>query len=295
MLKIGKCLELRTTKCTRMKNSMKISVAMATYNGEKFIEEQLKSIMFQSRKVDELVISDDCSNDRTVTIATGFIKKNNLNWKVLTNQGSHGVKNNFYNSLSHVNGDVVILCDQDDIWLGEKVEQIENTFMQFPQIQALNTSFEYIDEFGKKILIPQNSMMANNNLIPKKIVKSELSKIPFEFVINKNISPGMTMAVSKEIVDIYLNYSRKAYLHDHELNCIAALLDGLFYYDKVLSKYRIHSSQTVSISNIQKLSIWSKCLKKIKEVRAFVPVQKLFLYEMKDVSIQIGGGNAYRI
>lgn len=274
---------------------MKISVAMATYNGEKFIEEQLKSIMFQSRKVDELVISDDCSNDRTVAIATDFIKKNNLNWKVLTNQGSHGVKNNFYNVLSHVNGDVVILCDQDDIWLGEKVEYIENTFIQFPQIKALNTSFVYIDEFGKEILIPQNSMMANNNLIPKKIVKSELSKIPFEFVINKNISPGMTMAVSKEIVDIYLNYSRKAYLHDHELNCIAALLDGLFFYDKVLSKYRIHSSQTVSISNVQKSSIWSKCLKKIKEVRAFVPVQKFFLYEMKDVSIQIGGGNAYRI
>lgn len=269
---------------------MKISVAMASYNGERFIEEQLKSIMAQTRKVDELIISDDGSNDRTVAISRDFIKKNNLNWKVLINTGPHGVKNNFFNVLSHVHGDIVILCDQDDIWMKEKVECIEKLFLQFPQIQGLNTSFKYIDEFGKEILTKKKIAMANNNLIPEKLLKGEISKIPFEFVISKNISPGMTMAVSKKTVDLYLNYSKKAYLHDHELNCIAALLGGLYFYNKILSEYRIHTNQAVSISNIRRASIRSKCVEKIHNVKTFILVQKIFINEMKDVSICVGEG-----
>ena len=262
---------------------MKISVAMASYNGEEFIERQLETIRDQTRMVDEVIISDDASKDNTVGIIKEFITENGLNWKLLTNEGDHGVKSNFYNALANTQGDIVVLCDQDDVWEKDKIESIEKAFEQKKDILSLNSSFCYIDEKENLISTKLKGNKANNNLIPQKLVEGKFNKIPFQFVINKNISPGMTMAVSRKIVDIYLKYSNRSFLHDHELNCIAAMFGGLYFYDEKLVKYRIHENQTVSISNIHKTRLKDKFLKKMDEVISFVPAQQRFLDEMAKI------------
>ena len=146
----------------------------------------------------------------------------------------------------------MVLCDQDDIWLPEKLQEKESAFKENSNISVLNTSFKYIDENDKFIKAENKKGTSNNNLILHEIQENATENIPLDLVINKNISPGMTMAGRKDIIKEYLKYSNNRSLHDFELNCVGALFDGLYFYNKVLSYYRIHQNQAVSIGNIKK-------------------------------------------
>lgn len=98
---------------------MKISVCMATYNGEKYVLEQLRSIMKQLKEDDEIIVSDDGSTDDTL----GVIKSlNDSRIHIFHNAGEHGYTKNFENALNHANGDIIFISDQDDVWMDNKVE-----------------------------------------------------------------------------------------------------------------------------------------------------------------------------
>ena len=95
-----------------------ISVCMASYNGEKYIAEQIASILSQLGENDELIVSDDCSTDHTIDVVNSF-KDSRI--KIFINHGVHGYTGNFYNALLHANGDYIFLSDQDDVWCPNKV------------------------------------------------------------------------------------------------------------------------------------------------------------------------------
>src|SRR3954452_14743734 len=99
----------------------KLSVALATYNGERFIAEQLKSIITQLDENSEVIISDNGSTDRTIEIITSFNDKR----IVLLHCSQRGLISNFENALNKVSGDIIFLSDQDDIWLGNKVQIVK--------------------------------------------------------------------------------------------------------------------------------------------------------------------------
>lgn len=96
-----------------------ISVCMATYNGEKYIQDQINSILYQLGEDDELIISDDGSIDRTLEIIREI---DDSRIKLVINSGKHGYTGNFYNSLKKANGDIIFLSDQDDVWMNNKVK-----------------------------------------------------------------------------------------------------------------------------------------------------------------------------
>ena len=95
-----------------------ISVCMATYNGEKYIREQIDSILAQLGDKDELIVSDDGSADATLSIVRSF---SDPRIKIISNTGKHGTNGNFENALKHAQGDYIFLSDQDDVWLPGKV------------------------------------------------------------------------------------------------------------------------------------------------------------------------------
>ena len=107
-----------------MERHYPISVAMATYNGEKYIKEQLDSILSQLNEIDEIVISDDDSTDNTRNIINSF---NDKRIKLLDGP-KNGVKQNFANAIENCVGKYIFLSDQDDIWENNKVERVLNTF-----------------------------------------------------------------------------------------------------------------------------------------------------------------------
>ena len=222
-----------------MSNRFTVAVALATYNGEYYIKEQLLSIKNQTYSVDEVVICDDASCDNTVKIVKDFIYENALNWKLVINDKNVGYKLNFKNCLSQISSDLVFLCDQDDIWLPEKVEEILEIFLKNPSCLGVNSAYTCIDANGENI--DKKSLKKSFKLTDKD------KKISFEQVIKQNTTPGCTSCYKKSVVEEYLQVTDSSLPHDWELNILAAKSDGLYYVDKALTKYRLHGSNAIGL------------------------------------------------
>ena len=101
---------------------MTLSVAIATYNGARFLREQLDSIYRQTHLPDEVVVSDDGSTDGTLAILEEYKQRYGLKYSV--NQGKHGVNANFFKAMALCTGELISICDQDDIWFPNKLETL---------------------------------------------------------------------------------------------------------------------------------------------------------------------------
>ena len=251
-----------------------VSVALATYNSKKYILEQLTSILNQKIPVDEVMIQDDCSHDDTVEIVKKFIGDNNLkNWIIEKNEKNLGYILTFKKAIKRCKGDIIILCDHDDIWLENKNEIIINVFNENKNVLALATSFIEIDENGKKIDTKNKVGHANNNLIRHRIKKNKLNKMRFKDVAIFNISPGCTCAFSSKIKEEII---KEDYFlpHDLQIMNIAALKYGLFYLDKITTKYRIYSNNTIGLGHQivydKRTKLIQNGLKEKKEIKRLI-------------------------
>lgn len=219
-----------------------ISVAMASYNGEKYILEQLESIYNQTVKVDELVIVDDCSRDGTVALVKEFIEHHSdCNIRFYENEKNLGYKKNFYKALSLCKGDIIFLSDQDDIWEEYKVEMLQKIFDENEEVSLVSSSFMHVDGHG-------NKNDENKKAYKRWIRKDELVYVPIEDLLFHNISQGCSMAMRKEIKDIYLEHFTDELPHDRILNVIAAMQKKCYYLNKPLFYYRIHDNNTIGLN-----------------------------------------------
>lgn len=122
---------------------MRISVAMASYNGEKYIEKQIRSILNQTYPVDEIVVSDDGSSDKTIEILNKIEDKR---IHVFNNNGRKGYCGNFENALKICTGDYIFLADQDDLWMSNKVQSFINFIEKHPSVSCVFSNGILIDE-----------------------------------------------------------------------------------------------------------------------------------------------------
>ena len=227
----------------------KVSVALATFNGEKYISKQLHSLLFQRRTIDEVIIVDDASTDKTADIVRDFIEKNQLlNWHLYINEKNIGFLKNFKSAIEKTTGDIIFLCDQDDIWCKTKVDSMLNRFESDDRIKAIYSGFNIIDENDNVVHARKKMFHSNNNLIKFRIEPFETVKIDLSTICKYNISPGCTLAFTREVKDIYLEKTKSICVHDWEIALIAAFLDGLYFFNTPLTHYRVHSSNTIGLS-----------------------------------------------
>lgn len=167
---------------------MTVSVCMGIYNGEKYIGKQLDSILGQTRKADEVILCDDCSRDRTVEIVRQFIERNGLqeSWKLYCNTENKGYPGNYYYAMSLCTGDAVFLADQDDIWVGTKLERMCSVLEQHPEANVVACKFGLMDEKDEKI----HAMMAPTH--SKETGK--LRRVGLRDIFYKYQWPGMVLA-----------------------------------------------------------------------------------------------------
>lgn len=228
-----------------------ISVAMTTYNGEKFVEKQLLSILKQTRKPDEVIIVDDCSTDNTVKLVNSFIEDNALyNWKLFILPTNGGFIKSFNEAISKISGDIIFLCDQDDIWLPNKIEIMSELMLMNPRILSLASSFKKIDANDKELVSRSNPFSTNNNLIRKKIKPNKCVKIsPFRAVAY-NVSPGCTCAFRSSIKAVFskLNDEHMGLVHDWKINLIAGIRDGLYFLNTPTILYRLHNNNSLGLN-----------------------------------------------
>jgi len=212
-----------------------ISVCMAAYNGEKYIAEQVKSILLQLEKDDELIVSDDGSTDDTIKILESF---NDSRIKIFHNEkkieGEHSfqlVAKNFENALKNAKGDYIFLSDQDDVWLPNKVK----TMLFFLQ---------------KDCLVISDSWLVNDKL--EKLCKSSKFK-PYKkgFLTNfgRTTNLGCSFAFTKKIKDFVLPFPKKIVSHDIWIRVLSELKFNVAYVEEPLFYYRRHLN---NLSDVQK-------------------------------------------
>lgn len=167
---------------------MTVSVCMGIYNGEKYIEEQLDSILRQTRRAEEVILCDDCSTDRTVEIVRLFIERNGLqeSWRLYCNGENRGYPGNFYYVMGLCTGDVVFLADQDDIWAETKLERMCAVLEGHPEADVLACKFGLMDGEGERI----HAVMAPSHSLGT----GKLRQVGLREIFRKYQWPGMVLA-----------------------------------------------------------------------------------------------------
>lgn len=229
---------------------MKISVAMATYNGSKYINEQIKSICMQSHPVDELIIVDDKSKDSTVKIIKDLIKKySNIQIQVIENSENLGYIENFRKALRFCNGDYIFLCDQDDIWMPNKVEEMISVLEINPKIKVLGSSFSFIDGNGNDMQFHDKKNTSNHNMIDRKIINNDIVQMKTEDLIFHNYCQGCALVINKEIAEEFIRVDNKKIPHDWQISLLGSINNGTYFYNKPLFYYRIHNNNTLGVND----------------------------------------------
>lgn len=207
-----------------------ISVCMATYNGQKYIKEQIDSILCQLGAGDELVISDDHSSDSTVDIIKSYSDKR---IKFFYNDLKKGVTHNFENALLKSQGDILFLADQDDVWLPGKLDKMVG-FMQQGGYDVVECNCALVDE--------------NLNTIREKYYCKEFPQkksVLGNFIVNSWL--GGCMAFKRYVFEASCPFPEKAVAHDLWLCLFAQMHFRCGYTSEVMQLYRRHSG-TVSFA-----------------------------------------------
>ena len=225
-----------------------ISVAMTTYNGQRYIKEQLDSILNQSVSVDEIIVCDDGSTDQTIDILSSY-KEKYPQIHYYQNKENLGYKLNFKKAMELCSGDYIFLCDQDDIWMTNKVEVMLQTMNRNPAILALASSFIYIDSNDKRIDMPLIPGRSNNNLYLKPVKDKDCVEVKFEEFYNYNCFQGCSLLLKKELKDKVVNYFTTIVPHDYLINFTAAKEKGMYFLNVPLFQYRLHENNTIGVND----------------------------------------------
>ena len=205
-----------------------ISVCIATHNGEKFIKEQLDSILSQLAPEDEVVISDDGSTDKTLYIIAEYndprLKVLHFNQPSKTRYTHLYVTRNFENALKHTQGDIIFLSDQDDKWMPDKVKKcvaaISNMGLVVHNLRIVNDNME---DSGENLY--KNGFVRFRN-----------------YFLRVGKYYGCSLAFRREMMDVIMPFPSKLVLHDYWIGILAEHFGGAVYIDEPLIYYRVRDA-----------------------------------------------------
>lgn len=231
-----------------------IDVLLATYNGEKYIKEQIDSILNQSYKNIRLIISDDCSKDKTQEILKEYEKKDNR-IELHIQEKNLGVVKNIEFLLKQVKNKYYMLSDQDDVWLPEKIEKSLETLLK-NNVDLVFGDLEVVDQDLKTMYPSFGDFMLLNKKINKYINSNRLNYI-------YNCVTGCTILAKKETIQKILPLPKKSkyLIHDHWIGLMTSIYGKVAYMPEKYIKYRQHGNNQVGTDKI------SHGFKKLDQVR----------------------------
>jgi glycosyl transferase family 2 len=221
---------------------MRISVAMCTYNGAKFLPAQLQSIITQSRPPDEIVICDDRSTDDTQNILEKFASESPVPIKLHINDQNLGSVKNFERAISLCTGDVIALSDQDDVWRNDKLQLFETVLNNSPSAGIVFSDAAIVDQDLK----PLNRRMWDEvgfDAHKRKLVRTGRA---LEVLITGWTVTGATMAFRSRFVKLSLPIPEGiAMIHDGWIALTIAAVADVVALDEPLIQYRQHAQQQI--------------------------------------------------
>jgi glycosyltransferase involved in cell wall biosynthesis len=247
-----------------MHNDSSISIAMATYNGEKYLKEQMDSIYNQSHKPYEVVVCDDGSTDNTVDILSEYIDKHGL--KLFRNTQRLGYIKNFERAISICQGEYIALSDQDDIWLPNKLEILINNIKD----QLLISTDALIVNSENEVIHESYAHFAN-----LQIIKNE----ELLYYIFHPFVTGCTSLFKKDLAQRSMPFP-DFIPHDFWLALHAKKNNGLLYSPQKLIRYRQHSSNTIGATPKNRKIRWRNIANdEIKKRRIQSISNKVLMFE----------------
>ncbi len=224
-----------------------ISVAMCTYNGAKYLPEQLESISRQTHKIDELVVCDDRSGDDTLKVLQDFADRNSFPVKIHVNRENLGSTRNFQKCLGLCSGDFIFLCDQDDIWHQDKVAKQIRFLEEHPEKAAVFSNARIINDCSQPT---GSSIWEEVEFTPSKR-KRWKSGEAYEILFGNFVVTGATLAIRKSCLPGILPFPEEIpnLIHDGWIALVLSLGDKIDFIPEMLISYRIHTSQQVGFGN----------------------------------------------
>ncbi len=205
-----------------------ISIALCTYNGSRYIAQQLQSIIKQTVQPDEIIICDDQSTDNSVIIAKSVLEKWNGRWQIIVNEKNLGFRKNFQKAILLCQGDIIFLSDQDDVWDKRKIEIMLQAFEDKNVILAFHDA-ELVDE-NLKQLYP--SFWKTMNFDPTLFQNND-----FRIVFLQNVMQGAACCFRKELFYKAIPFPVDV-IHDEWLLLIGLCEGKVVPVSKALLKYR---------------------------------------------------------
>lgn len=229
---------------------MRISIALATWRGTAFLQAQLDSLAAQTRLPDELVASDDASGDATPDLLEAFAARAPFEVRILRQGANLGFAGNFDRALRACTGDLVLPCDQDDVWFAEKLTQMERWAQTTPEAAILACDTELTDA----ALAPSGR---------SKQGQIAALKLPEDVFVM-----GCCLAIRREFLDIALPIPASATAHDTWLVELADRFGLVKRRADILQYYRQHESNvshfsantTHAIGPLRRANLWTKDL-----------------------------------
>lgn len=233
----------------------KISVCIATYNGELYLRPQLDSIIVQLSENDEIIISDDSSTDNTISIIKSY---NDQRIKLFEKQKFSSPGFNFENALKKATGDYIFLCDQDDIWMSDKVKIMKEYLQKYDLVVSdctvVNAELEVLHDSFFSLMHSGKGFWRN-------------------FI--KNTYLGCCMAFKKEVLDYILPFPAKIAMHDIWIGLSVEMNGQSFFLKKALSLYRRHGNNASFSSEKSKYSLMYKVKYRLYMIKSLMLRRKL--------------------
>ncbi|WP_296824943.1 glycosyltransferase family 2 protein [uncultured Megasphaera sp.] len=229
-----------------------VSIALCTYNGEKYIEEQLESLINQTYQPDEIIICDDQSKDNTVNKAKSLLCGWPGIWKIVINKKNLGYKKNFQKAISLCRGDIIFLSDQDDVWDSNKLNIILDAFQKHPKAMMIFHDAEIVNENLQRIY---PSLWKNMGFDCQEFMNNMYGRF-----IEGNVVQGAACAFRKKLFQTSQPFPIEA-IHDEWLALNAIPNGGIYPVNRKLLKYRQTGSNeigAVAETVMGKLQKWIK-------------------------------------
>jgi len=242
---------------------MKIAILLATYNGEKYIREQLDSILKQTYKDWVVYVHDDGSKDKTVEILNEYAGQYPDKIVILKGASTGGARNNFFYLMSQVESDYYMCCDQDDVWLPEKIEK---TVMQMQKLEK--------GEVDRPLLVFTELTVVDGqmNIIAERMGEYQslaCSDTSFSRILMQNTVTGCTSLMNRKLRDEALKYTNlnNIIMHDWWIGIIAAYFGDLCFLDEPTILYRQHGDNSVGAVDTRTLGYVLGKLNQIKAIK----------------------------
>jgi glycosyltransferase involved in cell wall biosynthesis len=218
-----------------------LSVVMATFNGEAYIEAQLDSILCQTRLPDEIVVSDDGSTDNTVAIVKRVSAQgpSSVSWTVWHNKTSLGPAKNFLSAARRATGDLIALADQDDWWVPGKLRTLEDILISKDAL-LVHSDAELVDEAGHLM----GMSMTDSLRMTRNERRGLTAGKGLPQLVRRNLVTGHTVVMRKNVLELSGDIP-EGWLHDEWWALIASCHGPVVLCPQILGHYRQHDINLV--------------------------------------------------